>query len=384
MERQVTQNAVRYADRVLGQCDYEASKGNFDAVQQKLTALMPIFDLPDYPLGEGPPGIAEVYQIGRSAREKLKNLELSRGAFAVKQRQDDVKAIALTYGGPQGLERELRRLDLAAARARLAAVLARLSTEESRAQVKALDADVAKAQASLELLTREFANWRRKSVVDPRDPKGGTRNAVGADASGLLYEGDGGKVEHLAWADFGNRPADLGRLFTERLTREYTADELKGIASLLRVAGVLQAIDISSKMFDPSRKSSFTDGNARDLLECFEPALAWAQRGGDTNAVTREQQAARQLIEVLQKTSQGSYSVAVTATETLLQSRGDTLLVSLLSDGSADASAVAPESAPADAPPAPGAAPAAPPGDPAGSTPPVEAPKTGDPPHFGG
>lgn len=393
MERQVTQNAVRYADRILAQCDYDAEKGDFDSVQRKLTALMPLFDVPDFALGEGPAGIEDLYRIGRSAREKLKNLELTRGAYLVKQRADDVKAIATSFGGAQGLEGELRKLDLAAAQARLASMKAQLSTDESKKLVGAFENDVRLAKGALDLLQREFSAWRRKSVVDPRDAKGATRNAVGADAVGVLYEAEGGKVEHLGWPDFAARPADVARLFTERLTREYTAEELQGIAALVRMSAVLRALDLSAKMLDPARKSSFTDGNARDLLDAYEPATAWAQKAGSTQAAQRELEAARQLVEALQQMSQGSYSSAVATIEGLLASRGDTLLVSLLSDGS-DAAKAATNAAPpkGDAPPQPAADPAttpsttnpaAPPATGEASKPaPVEPPKTGgDPPH---
>ncbi len=334
IEREIMDNATRYAERVMLQVDQLTAKGEFDTAQKKLEALMPVFDLPDFPLGEGPAGVAELFTVGRGARERLKTMELSRVRFVEQKHQEDTRAIAVTLGGPEGLEHELRTLDLRAAEARLASVEPGLSTEDSKLYVRALAADLARARAALELVAREFPNWRRKSFADPRDKKGTTRNAVGADATGLLCEVEGGRVEHVDWSAFGGNSRDLARLFNERLAREYTPEEARGIAALLRVAAVVEAIDLASKMLDPTRKVNFTESNAREMLEAFAPATAWAQKGGDAAAAAAELSAATQLATVLQRVTDGAYSVAVAETEDLLAHHQASLLVRLLSDGS--------------------------------------------------
>ncbi|MBK7877296.1 MAG: serine/threonine protein kinase [Planctomycetes bacterium] len=358
IEREIMDNATRYADRVLLQCEQLVAKGDFDGAQKRLEALMPVFELPDFPLGEGPAGVDRLFNVGRTARERLNTMELSRVRFVEQKQQEDTRQIAVTFGGPEGLEHELRALDLRAARARLAAVEPGLTTEDSKQYVRTLATDLAAAQGALEMLAREFPNWRRKGFTDPREKKGATRNAVGADAAGLLCEGEGGKVEHVDWSAFGGNARDLARLFTERLAREYTTDEARGIAALLRVSAVVEAIDLASKMLDPTRKVNFTETNARELLEAFVPATTWAQKAPDAVATALELSAATQLAGVLQRVTDGAYSVAVAETEELLANHQASLLVRLLSDGNLQLAAPAVPPAPENG--AGGAAPVAP------------------------
>ena len=289
--------------------------------------------------------------------------------FVVEQKKDAAKTIALTFGGPDGLERELRTLALQPARARLASALGGVSTPEAKQFLTELDSDLGRGATVLETVAREYDNWRRKSIADPRERKGTTRNAVGADATGLLIEGDGGKVEHVDWSSFGANSRDLARLFTERLARDYTNEELRGIAALLRITAVSEALELAGKMLDPARKANFTESNARELIDAYTQAMSWAQKSGDASAATRELSAATELGNVLQRVTEGAWSIAVDGTERLLAGAQDSLLVRLLSDGSlqleppkppvppsvgAPPDAVAPPvSAPVDPPPKP-------------------------------
>lgn len=359
IEQEILSNAVRHIDAVLGACDQLGAKGDFDRVFEKLTALQPVLDLPEFPMGEGPAGLSEFNVIARSARERLRTLELTRVRFTEEKKREDTQLIAVSFGGRDGLERELRALDVAAGAARLAATAERMSQPESRKYLQELSADLARAREAQEMIAREFPNWRRKSFADPRDGKGTPRNALGADASGILCEGDGGKAEHIDWSAFGANPRDIARLFHERLGREYTSAELAGIAALLRVSAVIGAIDASGKMFDPTRRSNFTETNAREILENYSHALQWAQRAGDDSAAKRERDAAALLVEALQKTSEGAYSAAVAGIERLLAGSSDTLLVRLLSDGNPGLAGTAPAASGASSAAPPAAAPGA-------------------------
>jgi len=356
LEREILANASRYVDGQLGLCDEAQARGDFDLVEKRLRELEPVLDLPEFPLGEGPAGVAEFMRLGRSARERLRMLELTRVKFTETKRQEDTKLIAVSFGGPQGLERELRALELAAARERLSGTAARMSQPESKAYLEGLAVEVGRAQSALELLAREFARWRRKAFVDPRERKGATRNAAGVDANGIVCEPEGGRAETIPWSAFGGNTRDLGRLFHERLEREYSAEEKRAIAALLRLNAVVEAVDLTSKMFDPARRVNFTETNARELTEAYEPALDWARRAGEPQPAEREVAAATQLAQVLLKLTEGSYSIAVTGTERLLADAQDTLLVRLLSDGSPARAAVPPPTPapPPDAKPPPG------------------------------
>jgi len=308
----------------------------FEDVQRKLTELVPLFDMPDFPPGQGPAGIEPLYELGRTARERLKNLELLRGHYTAKQSQDDAREIAAGFGGPDGLEREIRMLDLAAAHTRLGQLAGKVGSSAAQSFVKDLATDVERGEAVLATVGREYSGggWRRKAVTDPRDKRNPTRTAVGADAQGVAVEGEGGAVDRVPWSAFGGNARELSRLLWERLNRDYTPEEARAIVALLRMTAVVEALDRASKMLDPSRHANFTETNARDMGECFAPLQQWTQKLGGEPASARETKAAALLAQVLSQTTDGAWSVAVAGTERLLDEYQDTLLVRLLSDGS--------------------------------------------------
>jgi len=333
LERAVIGRAAAFAHARLDETAAEMAKGQFEGVEAKLAELMPVFELPDFPPGEGPAGVDDLFEIGRTARERMNNLALLHGQFVSRQSREDALAIAQGFGGSAGLEHELRALDLAAVKQRLVGIQGKLASKETRTSIDDLVADIDAADAALKTLGREFANWRRKSFTEPRGGKIVTRNAVGADATGILAEGDGGAVEHVDWSVFGGDDREISKLFTERLAREWTPDELRGIAGLLRLTAVVEAIGRAGKMFDPAKRYNFTDADAREMTECFAQAQIWAEKAGTTDALAKEVAAARQLTHVCQKMTEGSWSFAVSATEELLARHASTLVVRLLSDG---------------------------------------------------
>jgi hypothetical protein len=306
--------------------------GAFDGLEEKLQALLPVLELPD-PLPGGPvDGESALRDLDRSVRDRLENLVRSKSAFFDKQTRDDALAIARAFGGSTGLEREIRTLDLAAARGRLHAALETLGSPSARTFVSGLDADLAAAQASLRTLGREFSSWRRKGFTDPRAGKSAARNAIGADEEGILAEDEHG-TEHVPWSAFGGDDREISRLFTERLSREWTPDELRGIAALLRMTAVVEALGRAGKMFDATKRSNFTEADQKEMTECFAQAEAWGDKAGTSSAVRKEAAAARGLAVVCEKMTEGAWSVAVSAAEDLLLRHGDTLLVRLASDG---------------------------------------------------
>jgi hypothetical protein len=84
---------------------------------------------------------------------------------------------------------------------------------------------------------------------------------------------------------FGGDDREISKLFTERLAREWTPDELRGIAGLLRLTAVVEAIGRAGKMFDPAKRYNFTDADAREMTECFAQAQIWAEKAGTTDAL---------------------------------------------------------------------------------------------------
>jgi hypothetical protein len=322
---------------VLAETQRDMDAGNFEAVQHKLTDVVQAFELPDFPPGQAPAGIDDLFEVGRSARERLKNLELLRGAYSEKQSQESAVQIALGFGGPAGLEHEIRTLDMAAARTRLTQLAAKVPSGPAQSFLNDLRTELEHGESVLATIGREYSGggWRRKTFSDPRDKKNPARTAVGADANGILSEGEGGAVENVPWSAFGGNAKELSKLFWERTAREYTPDEVRAIAGLIRMTAVVEALERTSKMFDRTRRANFTESNARDLAECFVPLQQWIQKLGGDASLARESQATAVLAQVLAQTTEGAWSVAVAGTERLLGEYQDTLLVRLLSDGSA-------------------------------------------------
>jgi pSer/pThr/pTyr-binding forkhead associated (FHA) protein len=333
LERELIGRAVAYARTKLAESEEKMTAGQFEAVEADLADLMPVLELPDFPPGEGPGGVAELYEIGRTVRERLKNLEALHGQFVDRQTKDDRLAVARCFGGPAGLERELRVLDLAAAKARLARLETEVASPEAKAFVQALSADVQGAERALATLGREFPAWRRKSFTAPHAGKSVSRNAVGADAAGILAEGEGGAVEHVPWSTFGGDDRELSKLFVERLTREWTQDEARAIAALIRLTAVVEAVARASKMFDPNRRFNFTETDEHEMADCFAQARTWAERSGTQAQVEREKEATAALALVCRKITDKAWATAAVTLEDLLDRYSDTLLVRLLSDG---------------------------------------------------
>src|SRR6185295_18301224 len=145
----------------------------------------------------------------------------------------------------------------------------------------------------------------------------------------------GGAVERVPWTAFGRNCKALTHLFSERLVREYSADEARDVMAVLHLSAVAGALEQAGKMFEPGRKANFTAGNAAELLEGFSAAQAWAAKCGGASPLLEADQAAAQLLaKVLQDTTEGSWSVAVAGTERLLREHQGSLLVRMLSDGS--------------------------------------------------
>ena len=335
LERELFGRAAAYARARLDESEAKLAAGDFEAVERELAELMPVLELPDFPPGEGPGGVAELFEIGRIARERLKNLELLHGQFVDRRTKDDRLAIARSFGGASGLESEIRSLDLAAAKERLAGLEAETASPEAKELVRALLADVQGAEAALATLGREYSAWRRKSFTASRGGKTVSRNAVGADASGILAEGDGGVVEHVPWSTFGGDDRELSKLFAERLTREWTPEETRGIAALIRLTAVVEAVSRASKMLDATRRFNFTEADEHEMMESFAQARSWAERAGTAAQVERERQATLMLALACRKMTDKSWATAAVTVEELLERYPDTLVVRLLSDGTA-------------------------------------------------
>jgi hypothetical protein len=336
IEQELFSKSAEYAKAVLEDTQKDLDNKDQAAAKSKLTALLPLFDVPEFPLGQAPAGADVLFELGRRARERLANLGLIADQIQTQQSREETLAIAQALSGPDALEHELATLDLAAAKARVDALATKAGTPSTKLLLSNLQAEIDGSQRAFALLAREFqGGWRRKGVDDPRDKSAAPRNAVAADAEGLMLEAAGGAVERVPWTAFGRNSKALTHLFSERLAREYSADEARDVMAVLHLTAVAGALEQAGKMFEPGRKANFTAGNAADLLDGFTAAQSWAGKAGGASPLLEADQAAAQLLaRVLQDTTEGSWSVAVAGTERLLREHQGSLLVRMLSDGS--------------------------------------------------
>lgn len=335
LENRIVGQATFYARETMGESVRALERGDYEGAKKILADLLPVFDLPEFPIGSAPSGVNDLFEVGREAREKFFNLEQVKAAFERKRARDDQLAIAEGLGGPSGLEAEFAVLDFDAARQRLDKLAARLSSPTEQQIARDLAADCASARAVLATLGNEFGQWRRKSFVDPRDRKSTNRNAVGADLDGILYEAEAGRAERMPWSGFGGDVQAVNKLFVERLQRDWTAEERAGIATILRITAVVESLRATTKMFDAAKKANFTEGNARDLRALFAPAASWAELASPESKVrlARESGAADVLCDALRAATDARWAAAAAGIERLLAEYADTVLVRLLSDG---------------------------------------------------
>ncbi|MDZ4771693.1 MAG: FHA domain-containing serine/threonine-protein kinase [Planctomycetota bacterium] len=336
LETVVARTATAYVDQILTEAGRKLDRGDYDGGLAQMTALMPVFDLPEFPAGEGPSGVSELYEKGRIARERLHTLEQTRDVFEKRREREDALTIALGFGGASGLERDLRSFDFVAAKQRVDALITKLGVGPARASLNELSLDCDRARNAIETLTRECSSngWRRKSFTDPREKKSVTRNATGADAIGLLYEGEGGAADLVPWSAFGGNTKELSKLFFERLTRDWTGAELHAIAALLKIQACIEVVDMSAKMLDAQKKANFTESNQREVLEIGNTLSTWSSRAPDEkDEIAREMSAASILAVGLRQMTETQWSTAVSQIERLLYECPGTLIVRLLSNG---------------------------------------------------
>ncbi|MCC6405689.1 MAG: serine/threonine protein kinase, partial [Planctomycetes bacterium] len=325
------------ARRELGATLEAVERGDFTRVTTALTELEGELALPELPSELTPAAAlakADLENLARTARQWHEKLVEVRASYQSKLRAEETRAVAAGFGGPSGFERELAAFDFAAARARLASLRSRTSTTELGNDLDALLADLERGEKLLQLVGTEFGKgaWRRKTIADPRKGKGANRNAVTADARGVSVEGEGG-VETIPWSAFGLRPRELNQLFHERLTRDWTAEEQRGIAALLRLASISAAVEGAGEMLQTARRATFSEGEFKELVEGYRLAKNWTNVESDARVLEREQTAAELLGRALRAMDGAAWSSVVANLERIEHEFGDTLLFRLLTGG---------------------------------------------------
>jgi hypothetical protein len=282
------------------------------------------------------PELEALAALATDLRERGEGVDAERKGFLAAQIDADRAKVAQGMGGAKGLEAELAALNFAAVAQRLEQLESTLATEDARSLVHKLADDNRRARAALRMLAAEYGTgaWRRKQVADPSNTRLTMRETLAADERGLSLDTDG-SAALVPWSAFGGKPRELHILFHERLSRSYSAEELLGIEALVRTAAIVAAVDGASEMFEPDRGARFDAGELRELGEFFDWGRTWAQQAGVSDAYEREVAASALLGRSLLDASDGAWSASVSGIERLLKNYPDSLLVRLLSNGTA-------------------------------------------------
>jgi hypothetical protein len=232
-------------------------------------------------------------------------------------------------GPGSGLLAEIAALDIAALETRLAALPDELRARSSAA---ALAEELTLAQAALENLQREFegGGWKRKSLGDPRSKK--VREVRDVKPEGLVFDRDGA-LETVAWRETKSDPEWWHLLFQARLARDWTAEEARAIAAVLRLVGAARGAELAREMLAPGARGTLQPGELEALAKVFEPALQWIGSAPERAAIEHEDASAKRLARALGGAQERAWTSAAADLEHLLGEGRDSLLVRLLSDG---------------------------------------------------
>ncbi|MEY2807983.1 MAG: Serine/threonine-protein kinase PrkC [Planctomycetota bacterium] len=329
LELALLHKARDWGSAVLEEVGRLKDKGQFEEAEARLKLAVEVFELPTYGPDDSPAGYNDMQVVGRRLREQLVNWTAVKSQFVQRQTVEDRRVLARELGGARGLEADLAAFDFAAAIARVEATREKVASPAARASTEALKAQLAAARDGLAFVGANHASWRRRGVVDPRERKPANKESLGADAEGVLVEGNSGP-ERIPWSAYGKTARDLHKLFNERLNRSLKPDEQAMLAAAMRMAALNETLDMAGKALDPTKKANWTEQSQKDLLEAWRTALEWEKTPG---ATAQEAEAAKLLGQALKLGGEGAWSSCVSALERLVAQHADTMLVRMLSDG---------------------------------------------------
>lgn len=326
LQGKVVQKALDFAQERNAEAELAATRGDRAAFENQLRAIVNSLEVPAFEADDAPPGLVDLREARAIAKDRLERADVILSEYAERRRAADALALARALGGREGLEAELSALDFGAARERMTRILAEVPAPDVRPGLESLHAELEQAERFLAKFSRSFAEWRRKTLNDPRS--GRTDTAVGVDAGGVKGE-DGS----WTWPDYAGETRELAKLFQDRLERSYTEQEEAGIFAILETSAVLEALEVASQMFYPEKQARFSEGEAERLTRPFEHVEEWIRTDAERASWTRELEACTLLARTLLATEAEAWSTAVAGTERLLSDYADTLTVLLYSDG---------------------------------------------------
>jgi len=328
---EVLDRAVTWAEATWTRVGELEAQGGFDELEPLCNSLLVLVDLP-LSQGPEPPQVTRLRELASLARSKGESLEELRAAYEERRFLEGRLTLAQGLGGAKGLENLLSDLAFEAAQELLHGTLASLEGELARARLAPLVADVEGARAAVQLLISSWSagEWKRFAV---RLPAGSSADAIRVGVPGLTVSSADGEML-VPWAEFGGRARELDNLFTSRLERDWSDEELRHIASLMRLQAVVLGVRRVGRILVPDSRATLSKRDTQELAEAFDYAGEWARRTGEGARVERERAALAEMTRALDAAEEGRWSETATALERLLTEHDDSLLVMLLSDGS--------------------------------------------------
>jgi len=335
LEALVLSTALEQFTAVQTTMDEQRQSGDFDALRTTATDLLNRCDLPVFEEGQAPEGSERFASLAAELRELIDSIPQLELAHEREVADADRRRVAQGLAGAKGISAELARLDFGAAAERCGAFAEEVRSPGTRAWSEGLEARLREASRAIPLLVEEFDRWRRHKIDDPEDAAGRACDVRAATAEGLVVDDRSGE-RRIPWSAFGGRTEALDTLFSRRLERNYTQEERSSIGALMHFSALAEALAQVSEMFRPEGGAVFTEREAEDLPEAFVVAAEWIDGGPEREAFERDRRAVELLGAALVAGSDDQWTTAVSRLESLLIELPDSLLVRLLSDGSAD------------------------------------------------
>ncbi|MFT7665260.1 MAG: serine/threonine protein kinase [Planctomycetota bacterium] len=344
LEKVLVQSALGEVEVCLTQTDQYLETGHFELAASALQACRDRLGVSSYQslvagaetqpanstLDPTAPHVVELLDAHRKLVERSSKFADEQKNWGAKLQQRDLETRRSGILAGVGLETELIGLDFAAARTRLLSLGEQLQTMERQAEIFGLLSDLERFASALQSLGAEFTagHWRRTTVSDPRRATTKKREVIGVENSGWLLANEG-RPELVPHSAFMRSTSVLERLFNARLDRDYTEDELLGIAFGLHLAAVLETLEQLGPIFEssaPSLQSKHMD----DFLAPFAIAENWAVTAGAPEAVRLEQVAVRRVVASLIDAGNGAWTSAINELDSANEQTGNSLLLLLM------------------------------------------------------
>jgi serine/threonine-protein kinase len=308
-----------------------ALEGRFDELRAALAALEPLFAELDTIPGDGA-RLAGMKGLRDELAARRGRVDEEERFYRANTERSRRLALGAAIGPGSGLVSEVVALDFEALERRLAALAPELGELGATARLRG---EFTQARSAVAALAQAFAagEFRRKSVADPRTKK--LRELREVRDTGLVFEKDGA-LEVVPWKEARADAEWFRQLFDARLARDWSTDEARGVAALLRCIAAARAAELAREMLDGGGRGFLQPAELAAFEAGFRECATWcadAKLADEASASAREAAAGAALSAALAAAQEHAWTRAVFQLETLLAESEGTTLVALLSSG---------------------------------------------------